>query len=228
MVWHDFIKWLAKLFFMKQTILSVAILLTLTTGVMAQKTVSKASNNGPYLGLRAGANFSNIVKDGDNNFTSNIKVGFAAAAFLNIPVAAGFSIQPELQYAQKGYLAKGSFLGSAYEYKQTTNFIEVPLLARFSPSNGFAIVAGPQFSFLTSTKTTFTNGSMVYQNAVNEDNSNLRKNILGGVLGIEAVSDNTVFTLRYNLDFQTNNGDGTSSTPKYKNQVLGISIGFRL
>lgn len=213
---------------MKKTILCAAILLTLVTGAVAQKTESKSNSKEPYLGLRAGANFSNIVKDGDNNFTSNIKVGFTAAAFLNIPVVPAFSIQPEVQYAQKGYSAKGSnILGGNFEYKQTTNFIEVPILARLSPANGFAILAGPQFSFLTSTKTTFTNGSTVYQNAVNEDNSNLRKNIVGGVLGIEGVSDNTVVSLRYSLDFQNNNGDGTSSTPKYKNQVLALSIGFR-
>jgi hypothetical protein len=206
------------------------LLLLFSTGILvadAQNKASKEKTNSLNFGLRAGANFSNIIKDGDNNFSSGIKAGFNAGAFLEIPVVNGFSIQPELQFSQKGYTASGSFLGSAYEYKTTTNFIEIPVLARFSPSKDFAIIAGPQFSFLTSTKTKFSSGTAVYENTVNEDNNNLRKNILGGILGIEAVSNNVVFGLRYNLDFQANNGDGTNSTPKYKNQVLGLSIGFR-
>jgi hypothetical protein len=37
-----------------------------------------------------------------------------------------------------------------------------------------------------------------------------------------------VFDLRYSLDFQKNNGDGSSTTPAYKNQVIGLSVGVRL
>jgi hypothetical protein len=90
----------------------------------------------------------------------------------------------------------------------------------------FGILVGPQFSFLASTKTNFTTSNTSYENLVKTDNDNLRKNILGGVIGIEASASNLVVGLRYNVDFQTNNGDGTSSTPKYKNQVASLSVGF--
>ena len=140
----------------------------------------------------------------------------------------GFSVQPEVQFSQKGYKTTGSSLvNGSYEYNVTTNYIEVPILAKFSPSKSFAIVIGPQYSFLTSTKTNFTSGNANYQQLVQNDNNNLKKNILGGVVGIEAGASNLIFSARYNLDFQQNNGDGSSTTPQYKNQVIAFGIGLR-
>ena len=194
--------------------------------MLNRKPVQK-KKDGVYFGIRAGINLSNMVKDADNSFSSGSKLGLNAGAFLEIPVTAGFSIQPELQFSQKGYKNTGSFLGSPYEYKQTTNFIEVPLLAKLNPSKNFGILIGPQFSFLVSTQTKFTVNNSSFENQVKQDNTNLRKNILGGIVGIEASSGPVVFDLRYNLDFQNNNGDGTTSTPKYKNQVIALSVGFR-
>jgi len=114
----------------------------------------------------------------------------------------GFSIQPEVQYAEKGYKTSGSYLGNPYEYTASSNFIEVPLLAKLSPAKGFSILVGPQFSFLTNTKYKFTSSNTAYENQVNNDNNNLRNNILGGVVGLEFSTEPIVFDLRYSLDFQ--------------------------
>ncbi len=208
-------------------ILAATVILLFAGKVNAQSKTSAEKKDGVYFGVRAGINLSNMVKDADNSTSAGSKMGLNAGAFLEIPVTAGFSIQPELQFSQKGYKNTGSFLGSPYEYKQTTNFIEVPLLAKLKPSKNFGILIGPQFSFLVSTQTKFTVNNSSFENQVKQDNTNLRKNILGGVVGIEASSGPVVFDLRYNLDFQNNNGDGTSSTPKYKNQVIALSVGFR-
>lgn len=208
-------------------ILAATVILLFAGKVNAQSKTSSEKKDGVYFGVRAGINLSNMVKDADNSFSSGSKLGLNAGAFLEIPVTAGFSIQPELQFSQKGYKNTGSFLGSPYEYKQTTNFIEVPLLAKLNPSKNFGILIGPQFSFLVSTQTKFTVNNSSFENQVKQDNTNLRKNILGGIVGIEASSGPVVFDLRYNLDFQNNNGDGTTSTPKYKNQVIALSVGFR-
>ena len=112
-------------------------------------------------------------------------------------------------------------------YKQTTNFIEIPLLAKFKPTQNFGIVIGPQFSFLASTKTKVTVANTSHESLVKNDNDNLRKNILGGVIGLEAAAGPVIFDLRYSLDFQKNNGDGSSTVPSYKNQVIALSAGFR-
>ncbi|MDI9364239.1 MAG: porin family protein [Flavobacterium sp.] len=194
----------------------------------AQSTSTANTSNGFHFGVRAGLNLANITKTNNDNFSTALKPGFNAAAFVELPIANGFNIQPELQFAQKGYKTTGTYLiNGNYEYNVTTNYVEVPLLAKFSPSKFFAIVLGPQYSFLTSTKINFTSGSATYNHLVEEDNNNLKKNILGGVVGVEATASNIVFAARYNLDFQQNNGDGSSITPKYKNQVIALSIGVR-
>jgi hypothetical protein len=203
---------------MKRVLITASALFISVLYADAQTTKAK-------LGIRAGANLSNVIKSGDSDFSTGSKTGFNAAFFADLPLASVFSIQPELQYSQKGFKSTGSFLGAPYEYKQTTAFIEVPVLAKIKPSKNFAILAGPQFSFLTSTTTSFSVNNSSYEDKVKEENDNLRKNILGGVLGLEASSKNFLVGLRYNLDFQANNGDGTSTTLKYKNQVTSFYIG---
>ncbi len=207
----------------KVAVLAIGLITCGSISASAQGKTNKLS-----FGVRGGLNLANIIKSDGSDYASDMKPGFNAAVFLELPIANGFSVQPELQYSQKGYKSTGSFLGSPYDYTAATDYIEVPLLAKISPSSNFAIVIGPQFSFLTSTKYTFKTSNTGYEEVVNNDNNNLRKNTLGGVAGIEAGAGNFVFSARYSLDFQTNNGDGTSSTPKYKNQVVGLSVGFRL
>ncbi len=208
----------------KMILLTTATMFAVAAGLQAQTT---ATSNPIRFGLRAGVNLSNMVKSSDNHITTGSKTGFNAGAFLEIPVASIFSVQPEIQFSQKGYKESGTALGTPYEYKRTTNFIEVPLLAKISPVPGFGIVVGPQFSFLASTKTQFTVANATRETIVKEDSDNLRKNVLGGVIGIEAGVKNFVASLRYNKDFQNNNSDGTSTTPTYKNQVISLGLGIR-
>jgi len=212
---------------MKQIMVATAAFLLISAVKVNAQSTSAPAKDGLHFGVRAGVNLSNLVKDGDDNSTTGSKLGLNAAAFLEIPVTTGFSVQPELQFSQKGFKTSGSVLGAPYEYKFTSNFIEVPLLAKFKPTKNFGILVGPQFSFLASTQTKFTVNNSTVEDEVEADNDNLRKNILGGVVGIEAASGPLVFNLRYNLDFQNNNGDGTSSTPRYKNQVIALGVGFR-
>jgi hypothetical protein len=213
---------------MKKTFTTAAMLLITTVGLYAQSASTSNTTNGFHFGVRVGLNLANIIKTNDNNFSTQLKPGLNAGAFVELPIVNGFSVQPELQFAQKGYKTTGtSVLFGTYNYIVTTSYIEVPLLAKFSPSKSFAIVLGPQYSFLTSTKNNFTSGSTTYQQQVQNDNNKLKKNILGGVVGIETVASNLVFAARYNLDFQQNNGDGSSTTPTYKNQVIALSIGVR-
>lgn len=196
------------------------------TAAIVKTNAQVAAKTGVRFGLRAGANLSNIVQDKSTDFSTGSKIGLNAAVFVELPLAPVFSIQPEVQFSQKGYKNTGTYLGNAYEYKQTTNFIEIPLLAKIKPVKNFGILVGPQFSFLASTKTNFSTANASYETLVKEDNNNLRKNILGGVIGIEASAANFVIGLRYNRDFQNNNGDGTSSTPRYKNQVIALNVGL--
>ncbi|WP_276359184.1 porin family protein [Daejeonella sp. H1SJ63] len=185
--------------------------------------------NAQKIGIKGGLNLSNIIKTGDNNFSTDFKPGLNAGLVLEIPIVKTFSFEPELMFSQKGYKTSGtSLLGGPNEYSVTTNFIEVPILAKFNASDRFSIVLGPQVSFLTSTTEKFTEGSSSYQNTIREENDRLKKSLAGGVAGFGIVlSKQLDFHARYALDFQKNNEDGTSETPIYKNQVAQFGLAFK-
>lgn len=181
------------------------------------------------FGIKGGVNFSNIIKTNDRNFDTQFKPGLNAGLFVDIPVVDGLSFSPELMFSQKGYKTTGSsLLGVANEYSVTTNFIEIPILAKINAADKFSIFVGPQVSFLASTKEKFTRGDATYQNKIRNENENLKKSLVGGVIGLGVgLTDQLSLQGRYALDFQKNNENGSSETPMYKNQVIQTSLAYR-
>jgi len=178
------------------------------------------------FGIKAGLNISDIIKgDGNNNFDTKTKAGFNAGVTVDIPLVAGLAFTPEILYAQKGYKLTSSF----GEFTQTTNFIDVPILASFRLGSAFNIVAGPQVSFLLSTKNKFENGfGAVEQTEVENDSDRFKKSLVGGLIGFR-YDINQKFDIhgRYALDFQKNNENGTTTTPEYRNQVFSVGVGVK-
>jgi hypothetical protein len=181
------------------------------------------------LGIKGGLSFATIVKTNDDSYSSDPLFGFNGGAVLQLPLGHIIAIQPEVLFSQKGYRATGTVLGSDYDYHRYLNFLDIPILLRINASKGFGIVVGPQYSYLLGTHTKFKSGDNTYQQDVNNDNDNIRKNIFGGVIGADINLDRHLFIYgRYTIDFQNNNGDGTSSTPEYKNQVFQFGLGLLL
>ncbi|MDP2415080.1 porin family protein [Daejeonella sp.] len=181
------------------------------------------------FGIKGGVNFSNIIKTNDRNFNTEFKPGLNAGLFVDIPVVEGLAFSPELMFSQKGYKTTGtSLLGVANEYSVTSNFIEIPILAKISAADKFSIYVGPQVSFLASTKEKFTRGDATYQNKIRNENENLKKSLVGGVIGLGVgLTDQLSLQGRYALDLQKNNENGSSETPIYKNQVIQTSLAYR-
>jgi hypothetical protein len=59
-------------------------------------------------------------------------------------------------------------------------------------------------------------------------NDNIRKNILGFGIGVDVNISRFVISGRLAWDLQNNHGDGTSATPRYKNQWAQVTVGFKL
>jgi hypothetical protein len=178
------------------------------------------------FGIKGGLNYSDIIeRNGNNNFDTEAKAGFNAGITLEIPLIAGLQFTPEVLYAQKGY--KNTY--SYGTFKQTTNFIDVPVLFAFRLGSSFNIVAGPQVSFLLSTKNKFENGfGTVEETRVEEDSDRFKKSLVGGVIGFRYdINDKFDIHARYALDFQKNNEDGTDYTPEYRNQVYSVGVGIK-
>lgn len=183
--------------------------------------------NNLKLGIKAGANYSNVWDERDNDFEANGKAGFVGGAFLHIPIGKFLGVQPELLFAQKGFQGSGVFLGEEYSFRRTTNYLEVPILFSFKPFPALSIVAGPQYAFLLSQEDNFTSGTYSETRFRDYENDNIRRNTLGAVVGFDVNVNHFVVSPRAGWDFQTNHGDGSSSTPRYKNQWLQLTLGYR-
>lgn len=179
------------------------------------------------LGVKAGANLSNIIKDdGNNNFDTKMLVGFNAGLTLDINLIEGIAFTPEVLYSTKGY----KLTSGIGEYTQTTNFIDIPVLASIKlGGSGLNLVAGPQVSFLMSTKNKFESGfGTVEQESIEDDSDRFKKSLVGGVIGFRYdLTDKFDIHGRYALDFQKNNENGTSNTPEFKNQVFSLGLGVK-
>lgn len=188
--------------------------------------IAGAVNAQVKFGVKGGLDVSNIIRTNDPNFSTSYVTGFNAGITLEIPIVGPLGVQPEVVYAQKGYKATVP----TGDYTQTNNFIDIPLLARLKLADNFAVVLGPQFSFLTSTKSVYSNGiSTTVQKQYNDDADNFRKAIVGGAIGFSVdLSKSVDFHARYALDLQKNNGDGTSQTPEFKNQVFQFGLAFKV
>ncbi len=196
--------------------------------VMTLALNSNSAQSGFVFGVKGGANYSNQYDSKTSDFTATSKFGFAAGAFLGIPLGQYLGIQPEILFSQKGFKATGKVLGSPYDLTRTTDYIDVPLLLTIKPIEYVSIVVGPQYSYLIKQKDVFSNNIFSTEQSKEFTNENLRKNVLGFVGGVDINVKSVVVGLRAGWDIQNNNGDGTTTTPRYKNAWTQATLGFRL
>lgn len=180
------------------------------------------------FGIKAGINYANVWDEQGEDFRADPRVGFAGGAFLGIPIGKFIGVQPEILISQKGFQGSGTLLGTAYSFSRTYTYIDVPLLFQLKPSRFLTVLLGPEYSYLTHQRNTYTFGTNSTAQDQEFKNDNVRKNILGFMVGADINIEHIVVSGRAGWDFQTNNGDGSSSTPRYKNQWLQFTIGFKL
>jgi len=106
------------------------------------------------FGVKGGMTFGDIPKIGDVidelGTSTGQRIGYAAGGFLNFGFG-GFSIQPEVLYTQKGVKVEVAGGGASATTRIKTDFIDVPILARYTIGKGVRayFLAGPSFDFRT-------------------------------------------------------------------------------
>lgn len=216
---------------MKNLLVAITSIVITATASFAQETV-ELTNRTDYrerllFGFKAGANYANIYNVKGASFNADARWGFATGAFIAIPIGKLMGVQPEILFSQKGFQGNSSTLIGDYKFSRTTSYIDVPLLFALKPSEFVSIVAGPQYSYLLSQKDVYTYGNTSIANETEFSNSNLRKNTLCFTGGLDFTMKHLVVGLRVGWDLQKNNGDGTTTTMKYKNTWYQGTIGYR-
>ena len=115
-------------------------------------------SNAQTFGLKAGGNVASL----SNTDETKSKYGFYAGAFVNIPLADTFSLQPEVLYSGKGVRSDGLSNMSV-----NLDYISVPVMFQYKATPQFYLEAGPEMSFLVSAKVKADGESADFKDFVN-------------------------------------------------------------
>lgn len=92
------------------------------------------------FGAKAGLNMSNFTGDAE----TDSKIGFHVGAFAEIGINEKFAVQPELLFSMLG--AKDD--NANYD----SNYLLIPVMAKYYATEKLSLEAGPQIGFLMSAK----------------------------------------------------------------------------
>lgn len=124
---------------MKKSIVLIAMLLMGTVYTTAQEYV--------MFGIKGGVNFSSVTGDAFSDFEDeSARTAFHLGLLAEIPISDRFSLQPEVLYSAQGYDVVR--IEDGQDVERRFDYISVPVLAKFYLIDGFALEAGPQFSYL--------------------------------------------------------------------------------
>jgi Outer membrane protein beta-barrel domain len=108
--------------------------------------VSFATANAQFqFGVKAGANFAS--ESGSDADEAKTMFNFNAGVFAKLPLVNRLSLQPELVYS-----GQGSKYDLHPDETRHLNYLNIPILLKYSAGAGFAIETGPQIGFLLSAK----------------------------------------------------------------------------
>lgn len=188
------------------------------------------------FGVKGGMNVSSLSKDASLSDQKS-KIGFNAGVFLNAPLAANFSIQPELIYTQYG--AKSNYTANvltpsglqSQRFSSSTHldYIALPVMFQYNATPGFYLEAGPEFGLSVSAKDKVKNDTTGETLA---ESGNYKDQINGFNFGIGLgagyyFTPNIGLTARYVAgitDVAKNRPSGSSSV---RNNVFQIGLAYK-
>ncbi len=170
------------------------------------------------LGIKGGLNFAKL--DVNQSLANNYenRTGYHAGAFMLFKLTK-IGIQPEVIFSRQGskYQLNSQNLEANFDY------INIPILFKLYTVAGINLQIGPQFGFLSKAQAQQVINGAVTTTDVKSLYKNSDTSIAMGVgwdlpLGI-------TLDARYNLGIKD---ISSSSTPQTKNQVIQISVGYKL
>lgn len=173
------------------------------------------------FGVKGGVNFTNMTSDGFDD--TNSRTGFNIGLLAEIPAGDRFSVQPEVLYSTQGTEATRTVAGNTYTGEYQLDYIQVPVLAKFYPVDGFAIEVGPSFNFLVDEKYDYS-GTILESETETEMASSFE---FGGAAGISYKFNNGFFVDgRYVQGFTDAFDSDSFDDDAIKNSGFQLGVGF--
>lgn len=176
------------------------------------------------FGVKGGANISTISKEntwGDKNS----KVGFYAGLYMNAPVNALLSIQPELIYNNMGV----KYTNGNTSHTLNLNYLSMPIMFQFELIPKFYVEGGPQFGVLISNKNKYESDS---KTIIEKDKDAYNQLDLSGGIGLGFKFNNMAIGARYIIGFTDIKKNGSTSWNNSDKQLrnsgfqVGLQYGF--
>jgi len=204
------------------------------TGMMACMTGVASAQVQLAVGLKGGLNFASLNTNSSIKSNYSNHTGYHAGAYVMLKFSK-IALQPEVIFSKQGQ----TFTFNQKDYNSNYDYINIPIMIKFYLVGGLNLQAGPQFGFLASSKGALVNaanGSV----QTNQDLKNFVKTSdvsIGVGLGWDLPFGLNVGA-RYNIGVSDiNKYSGSNVAPAYvstmqtsqsKNQVIQISVGYRL
>lgn len=182
----------------------------------------------PSFGIKGGVNMAKFT--GGDAGSTDYKLGGVGGAFVCLDLVA-LKIQPELLFSQKGAKEEGQIdlFGTVYSYKAsaTNNYIEIPVLAKFSFGKIIvpSILVGPSLGLLMSANAEaeiggVSSGSVDVKDAYNSTD-------LGLVIGAEVKTPAKLSVeARYNMGLSKVPKEISGVQPDVKNSTFSVMLGY--
>lgn len=219
----------------KQILLFIFILSTAITFAQVQ----------PKFGIRGGITSTSMRGDAVTNldkllnFTNGMvstksSTGFFGGAYVSIPLAAGFSVEPAVYYSLKGYELKGALnikgmdiLNANAKAQLQSHYIDMPVLLKANVG-GLQVFAGPQFSYLVKADLKTTAGVLGINLFNNKSDATAQFNrwdasLTGGV----GYQFNNGINIMASYDYGLSKVDANQNVNSY-NQGFKVGLGIGL
>jgi len=171
-----------------------------------------------HLGIKGGANINKIP---GKSFKDEFNFGYQLGGFAELGISKSFSIQPEVLFNESKYKydSTGSF-SDVYKVdnlsKVKLNYLTIPILLSYHPSNILSIQAGPQF------------GIMMDQNVklIQNGKDAFKKGDFSLLAGVQLKFSNIRVYGRYAVGL--NNVNELDNQEKWKSQGFQIGLGLAI
>lgn len=182
------------------------------------------------FGLKGGMNVSSLSTE-EGLSDQGSKIGFNAGVFMNAPLGASFSIQPELIYTQYGdkFDFTNPINDEVYSSARHLDYIALPVMFQYNATPNFYLEAGPEFGLLVSAKNKFKNES---DSDVIDESGNYKDNLnnFNFGLGLGAgyyFTPQFGLTARYVAGFTDIYKDGQNAGDSVRNNVFQVGLAYK-
>lgn len=212
---------------MKKTLFSLMLFVLLCSTSKSQIFVM------PRGGISyANVSFSDEIKR-ENGQNTRYNLAYTAGALVNIPIAGPFSIQPEINFAQKGFkLRQEEFDNNSeatQDFSAILNYIEVPIMGslQFGDQNVQAIINfGPYVAYGIGGKAKLKQEIKDLVTPANSESNSLERKIKFGTEPESNLDDILYIDNALDVGFQAGLGVGISAGPGFIVFEQRFGMGF--